>query len=159
MFSALAAVKASGAVARIDLARSASELVLQGVIAYVHGRLFQPRELSNPEPRLARLIDNATPQAYLRGELSAVYAPLGHTHSGLSYHQLIRCTLERWDNHAQRFVDSSTCRQLKSENAALFPAGDFEATQRMAGILWDLRLSVADQDHANSEPSPQTERA
>ncbi|MDF2461928.1 MAG: hypothetical protein K0Q43_163 [Ramlibacter sp.] len=134
MFAVLSCLKRSGAIARIDLARSASPLMLQAAIAYVHERFYGAREQENPEPVLARVLLQVTPEAYQHNGLTGVRPPMGHPHSSQSYQQLIRCLFERWDDHHARFCDTAASRYMLSEKAALFPHGDQEASLRMAEI-------------------------
>lgn len=154
MFAALAGLKASGLVARIDLARSASVLMLQAAIEYTHERLFEPRALEQPEPALARVLLQATPEAYQRSSLTGVWPPMGHPASGQSYQQLLRCVFERWDDHRGCFCDTPTSRYMLSEKSALFPAGDDEASRRMHAVRERLQLNQQQAEEILGGPAP-----
>jgi len=134
MFAVLSSLKRSGAIARVDLARSASPLILQAAIAYIHEHFYDFSALESPTPALARVLLQVTPDAYQRNGLTGAYPPMGHPHSGQSYQHLIRCLFERWDDHQARFCDTAASRYMLSEKAALFPAGDQEASLRMTAI-------------------------
>jgi len=141
MYAALAELKSRGAVARIDLARSASTLTLQAAITYIHETFFAPQDLREPEPELQRVLLMATTEAYQRDSLTAVSPPIWHPYSGCAYQTLIRCVFERWDDLHARFCDISTWRHARMEKAALFPMGDQEASMRMRAIRDRMRLT------------------
>lgn len=154
MFRYLAQMKDEGLVKRIELLRWASEPMLATVLRFINEQFYSSAELAAPRPALGRVLAKVTPQAYLHGELTCVYPPPGHPHSSLSYHQLVRCVFERWDDHLGRFCDTPSCRYLVQEQAALFPRGDVLANQRMRELL----LAPASSEHAPDEDTAEPPR-
>lgn len=163
MYTALSQLKTAGLVARIDLARSASPLMLQAAIEYIQHELYPASDLLDPTGELRRVLKVVTPHAYQHGALASTFPPNGHAHSSLNYGQMIRCVLERWDGRLHRFCDTHASRYMIGELAAIFSRGDAEAAVRMDSMLRRLEMvqEQAEQmlDSAPTETPAATERA
>lgn len=118
----LAALVDDRAVAAVRTDRALSETLVQAALNYCLWKVCPDTE------ERARLAMRASAQSYLDGGLDAVRASSGPA-SGLSFQNLVRCALERWDDCAQVFRNTKRTQGLVGELGALFHDDGVAASQ------------------------------